>query len=86
MKKQYHKKKVLQIELQNELEKKNNENYDSLGIYPKVERLIAIGRPSWRSESYTYSIKISRRNIKRYLFPYNVQNIQWTGGSTSKSN
>ena len=78
MKQQYQKS---QADLQKELLQKNMEKYDALGIYPPVNRLIAIGDLHGDLSVTLIALKLAGV-ISKEIFPYNVQNIQWTGGST----
>ena len=78
MKQQYQKS---QQELQKELLQKNMDKYDALGIYPPVNRLIAIGDLHGDLSVTLTALKLAGV-ISKDIFPYNVQNIQWTGGST----
>ena len=78
MKQQYQKS---QADLQKELLQKNMEKYDALGIYPPVNRLIAIGDLHGDLSVTLIALKLAGV-ISKDIFPYNVQNIQWTGGST----
>jgi hypothetical protein len=78
MKQQYQKS---QKELQQELLQKNMAKYDALGIYPPVNRLIAIGDLHGDLSVTLIALKLAGV-ISKDIFPYNVQNIQWTGGST----
>ena len=78
MKQQYQKS---QGELQKELLQKNMSNYDALGIYPSVNRLIAIGDLHGDLRITLIALKLAGV-ISKDIFPYNVQNIKWTGGST----
>ena len=78
MKQQYQKS---QEQVQQELFQKNMEKYDSLGIYPPVKRLIAIGDLHGDLRVTLIALKLAGV-ISKDIFPYNVQNIQWTGGST----
>ncbi len=78
MKQQYQKS---QEQVQQELHQKNMEKYDALGIYPPVKRLIAIGDLHGDLRVTLIALKLAGV-ISKDIFPYNVQNIQWTGGST----
>jgi hypothetical protein len=78
MKQQYQKS---QEELQKELLQKNMTKYDALGIYPSVNRLIAIGDLHGDLRITLIALKLAGV-ISKDIFPYNVQNIKWTGGST----
>tara|TARA_B100001093_G_C26815857_1_gene1009667 strand:- start:55 stop:1599 length:1545 start_codon:yes stop_codon:yes gene_type:complete len=78
MKQQYNKS---QEQLQQELTQQNMSKYDSFGIYPGVKRLIAIGDLHGDLRVTLIALKLAGV-ISKDIFPYNVQNIQWTGGST----
>ena len=78
MKQQYQKS---QEQVQQELLQQNMAKYDALGIYPPVKRLIAIGDLHGDLRVTLIALKLAGV-ISKDIFPYNVQNIQWTGGST----
>ena len=78
MKKQYHKS---QEQVQRELLQKNMAKYDALGIYPPVKRLIAIGDLHGDLRVTLIALRLAGV-ISKDIFPYNVQDIKWTGGST----
>jgi len=78
MKKQYHQS---QSEVNNILKDPNMKQYDDLGLYPVTPRLIAIGDLHGDLRVTLISLKLAKV-IPADIFPYNVQNIKWTGGST----
>ena len=78
MKQQY---QQSQEQVQRELFQKNMNKYDALGIYPPVQRLIAIGDLHGDLRVTLIALKLAGV-ISKDIFPYNVQNIEWTGGST----
>ena len=78
MKKQY---QQSQQKLQNELRQKNMAKYDAFGIYPPVPRLVAIGDLHGDLRVTLIALKLAGV-ISKDIFPNNVQDIQWTGGST----
>ena len=78
MKQQYQKS---QEDLQKELLQQNMAKYDMLGIYPPVNRLVAVGDLHGDLRVTLIALKLAGV-ISKDIFPYNVQNIKWTGGST----
>ena len=66
--------------------KKNYENpdmktYDEYGMYPPVKRLVAIGDLHGDLRVTLLALRLAKV-IPDDIFPYNVQNIRWTGGDT----
>ena len=66
--------------------KKNYENpdmktYDEYGMYPPVKRLVAIGDLHGDLRVTLLALRLAKV-IPEDVFPYNVQNIRWTGGDT----
>ena len=55
--------------------------YDKIGMYPKTKRVIAIGDLHGDLRVTLIALKLAKV-IPNDVFPYNVQNIRWTGGST----
>ena len=55
--------------------------YDSIGIYPPVKKLIAIGDVHGDLAVTLTSLRLAEV-IPPDIFPYNVNKIRWTGGST----
>ena len=78
MKKQYHQS---QTEVKNQLKDPDMKQYDNLGLYPTVPRLIAIGDLHGDLRVTLIALKLAGV-IPKDVFPYNVQNIRWTGGAT----
>ena len=78
LKKQY---QQSQTNVQSQLNQQNMQKYDSLGIYPPVRRLVAIGDLHGDLRVTLISLKLAGV-ISNDIFPNNVQNIQWTGGDT----
>ena len=66
--------------------KKNYENpnmktYDEYGMYPPVKRLVGIGDLRGDLRVTLLALRLAKV-IPDDIFPYNVQNIRWTGGDT----
>jgi len=59
----------------------NMSQYDKLGMYPKTPRVIAVGDLHGDLRVTLIALKLAGV-ISKDIFPYNVNNIQWTGGST----
>lgn len=59
----------------------NMDKYDKIGLYPKVRRLIAIGDLHGDLRVTLIALRLAKV-IPQDIFPYNVQNIRWTGGDT----
>jgi len=71
---------------QNEVKQKINNDphmneYDKIGMYPKTKRVIAIGDLHGDLRVTLIALKLAKV-IPNDVFPYNVQNIRWTGGSS----
>ena len=78
MKKQYN---VSQQQVKQNLQDPNMNTYDKIGMYPKTKRLIAIGDLHGDLRVTLIALRLAGV-ISKDIFPYNVQNIKWTGGST----
>ena len=61
--------------------KKLNPQYDIIGMYPAVERLVAIG-DLHGDLRVTLSVLKLAEVIPQSSTPQNVENIHWTGGKT----
>lgn len=59
----------------------NMDKYDKIGLYPTVKRLIAIGDLHGDLRVTLIALRLAKV-IPPDIFPYNVQNIRWTGGDT----
>ena len=84
--KEDHKLKKQYNNSQNEVKQKINNDpnmneYDKIGMYPKTKRVIAIGDLHGDLRVTLIALKLAKV-ISKDIFPYNVQNIQWTGGSS----
>ena len=71
---------------QNEIKQKINNDpnmseYDKIGMYPITKRLVAIGDLHGDLRVTSIALKLAGV-ISKDVFPYNVQNIKWTGGDT----
>jgi hypothetical protein len=78
LKEQYHQS---QNQVKQVLKDPNMKQYDELGMYPVVPRLIAIGDLHGDLRVTLIALKLAKV-ISTDIFPYNVNKIQWTGGST----
>ena len=78
LKKQYN---HSQEDVKNALKDPNMKQYDEYGMYPTVPRLIAIGDLHGDLRVTLISLKLAGV-ISKDIFPYNVNKIKWTGGST----
>ena len=65
----------------NNLKNPNMDNYDKLGVYPAVRRLIAIGDLHGDLRVTLLSLRLAKV-IPSNIFPYNVDKISWCGGDT----
>ena len=59
----------------------NMSEYDKIGMYPITKRLIAIGDLHGDLRVTLLALRLAGV-ISKDIFPYNVQNIKWTGGDT----
>lgn len=55
--------------------------FDSIGMYPAVERMIAIGDLHGDLKVTLQALRLAKV-IPDTIFPYNVDQIRWTGGNT----
>jgi len=70
-----------QVNVQKQLHDKNMQKYDSLGIYPPVKRLVAIGDLHGDLRVTLIALKLAKV-IPDNIWPNNIQDIKWTGGDT----
>jgi len=59
----------------------NMDKYDQIGMYPKVGRLIAVGDLHGDLRVTLIALRLAKV-IPQHIFPYNVGEISWCGGST----
>ena len=59
----------------------NMEKYDQIGMYPKVRRLIAVGDLHGDLRITLIALRLAKV-IPQNIFPYNVNEISWSGGDT----
>ena len=78
LKKQYNNS---QTNVSQSLHNPNMKQFDELGMYPIVPRLIAIGDLHGDLRITLIALKLAGV-ISKEIFPYNVNQIKWTGGST----
>ena len=70
-----------QSEIKQNIQDPNMDKYDQIGMYPKVRRLIAMGDLHGDLRVTLIALRLAKV-IPPDIFPYNVQNIRWTGGDT----
>ena len=59
----------------------NMDQYDELGMYPAVRRLIAMGDLHGDLRVTLIALRLAKV-IPQHIFPYNVHEISWCGGDT----
>lgn len=70
-----------QNEIRTMKENPNMKQYDQLGMYPSVERLVAIGDLHGDLKVTLQALRLAKV-IPRDIYPNNVDKISWCGGST----
>ena len=70
-----------QNEIKSMKENPNMKQYDQLGMYPSVPRLVAIGDLHGDLKVTLQSLRLAKV-IPRDIYPHNVDKIRWTGGNT----
>jgi hypothetical protein len=70
-----------QQSVQQNLSDPNMDQYDKLGMYPSVKRLIAIGDLHGDLNVTLLALRLAKV-IPNNIFPYNVNQISWCGGDT----
>jgi len=70
-----------QSDVQQSIQTQDMDKYDQIGMYPKVGRLIAMGDLHGDLRVTLIALRLAKV-IPQDIFPYNVQNIRWTGGDT----
>jgi len=65
----------------NVLKQSDNKNYDDIGLYPPVRRLIAIGDLHGDLNVTLQALRLAKV-IPQNIFFYNVDQISWCGGDT----
>jgi len=70
-----------QSDVKQSIQTQDMDKYDKIGMYPKVGRLIAMGDLHGDLRVTLIALRLAKV-IPQDIFPYNVQNIRWTGGDT----
>ena len=70
-----------QVKIKESIQDPNMDKYDSMGMYPKVSRLIAIGDLHGDLRVTLIALRLAKV-IPDNIFPYNVNQISWCGGDT----
>ena len=66
---------------QQQQQQANMDQYDELGMYPGVRRLIAMGDLHGDLRVTLIALRLAKV-IPQHIFPYNVHEISWCGGDT----
>ena len=70
-----------QVKIKESIDIPNMDKYDSMGMYPTVPRLIAIGDLHGDLRVTLIALRLAKV-IPDNIFPYNVNQISWCGGDT----